>query len=67
MAFAFFRGAPPPGNSITKIIDNQGVNIQTDTDQKQVCQTAAGTSPISGSCIANSNDQVTESGGILKK
>jgi hypothetical protein len=61
MAFA------TPGNSITKNIDNQGVNVQTDTDQKQVCQTAAGSSPISGSCIANSNDQITESGGILRK
>jgi hypothetical protein len=68
MAFAFrFGGAPPPGNSITKTINNQGVNVQTDTDQKQDCQTVGETSAMSGSCVANSNNQITESGGTLKK
>jgi hypothetical protein len=66
VAFAQFH-RPPPGNSITKTLDNQGVNVQTGTDQKQNCETAGETSPMSGSCIANSNNQITESGGILKK
>ena len=60
-------GRPPPGNSITKTIDTQGVNIQTGTDQKQDCRTIGGNSPISGSCTATSSNTVTESGGILKK
>ena len=47
--------------------NNTGINVQTDTNQKQNCESVGGTSPISGSCIANSNNQITESGGILKK
>ncbi|HYA83685.1 MAG TPA: hypothetical protein VEH06_09600 [Candidatus Bathyarchaeia archaeon] len=66
MAFAQFH-RPPPGNSITKTLDNQGVNVQTDTNQKQDCLTAGGSSGISGSCTASSTDTVTQSGGILKK
>jgi len=66
MAFGLGRFSTP-GNSTTNTIDNQGVNVQTDTNQKQNCQSVGGTSPISGSCIANSNNQITESGGILKK
>jgi hypothetical protein len=53
--------------TITKTTTNTGVNVQTNTDQKQECQTAAGNSPISGSCTATSSNTVTESGGILKK
>jgi hypothetical protein len=57
------------GNSNSLLVDgnNTGINVQTDTNQKQDCQTAGGTSAISGSCIANSNNQITESGGIVKK
>ncbi|MFY9794730.1 MAG: hypothetical protein WAK17_18210 [Candidatus Nitrosopolaris sp.] len=54
-------------DNITKIINNKGVNVQTDTNQKQDCQTAGETSPISNSCTATSTDTVTQSGGILKK
>ncbi len=53
--------------TITKTTTITGINVQTDTDQNQECQTASGNSPISGSCIANSNDQIIQSGGILKK
>jgi hypothetical protein len=53
--------------TITKTTTNTGVNVPTDTDQKQECQTAGGTSPISGSCTASSTDTITQSGGILKK
>jgi hypothetical protein len=54
-------------DNITKIINNKGVNVQTYTNQKQDCQTAGETSPISNSCTATSTDTVTQSGGILKK
>ena len=52
--------------TITKHTNNTGVNVQTDTNQKQNCETAGGTSPISMSCTGNSNDQVTQSGGVKK-
>jgi hypothetical protein len=57
------------GSSNGLLVDenNTGISVQTDTDQKQDCLTAGGSSPISGSCVANSNDQITQSGGILKK
>ncbi len=45
---------------------NTGVNVQTDTNQKQDCLTTGGSSPISMSCTANSNDRVTQSGGLNK-
>jgi glucan phosphoethanolaminetransferase (alkaline phosphatase superfamily) len=54
-------------DNITKIINNKGVNVQTYTNQKQDCQTAGETSPISNSCTATSTDTVTQSGGVLKK
>jgi hypothetical protein len=47
--------------------NNTGVNVQTDTNQKQNCVTAGSMSPLSGSCTAHSTNTVTESGGILKK
>ncbi len=50
--------------TITKHTNNTGVNVQTDTNQKQNCATAGGNSGITMSCTANSNDQVTQSGGI---
>jgi hypothetical protein len=53
--------------TITKSVNNTGVNVPTDTDQKQNCQTAGGSSGISGSCTASSTDTITQSGGILKK
>ena len=55
--------------TITKNIrvNNTGVNVPTDTDQKQNCETAGSGSTIGGSCTAFSQDTVTQSGGILKK
>ena len=50
--------------TITKHTNNTGINVPTDTDQKQNCETAGGSSGIAMSCTANSNDQVTQSGGI---
>jgi hypothetical protein len=58
-----------PGSKDGLLVDgnNTGINVQTDTNQKQDCQTVGGTSPMSSSCIANSNNHITESGGILMK
>jgi hypothetical protein len=53
--------------TVTKTTNNSGVNVPTETNQKQYCQSAGGTSGISGSCIGTSTDTVTQSGGILKK
>jgi hypothetical protein len=54
-------------DTITKRVNNTGINVPTDTDQKQDCETAGGTSPITGSCHATSSDTITQSGGILKE
>jgi hypothetical protein len=53
--------------TITKNTNNTGVNVQTDTHQKQDCQTVGGTSGMANSCIGTSTDTVTQSGGLLKK
>jgi hypothetical protein len=53
--------------TIRKSTTNTGVNVPTDTDQKQNCETAGGTSGIDRSCTASSFDQITQSGGVLKK
>jgi hypothetical protein len=47
----------------TKVFENSRTNIQTDTNQRQECETAGGTSPISGSCTAASSNTITQSGG----
>jgi len=53
--------------TITKNLNNTGVNVPTDTDQKQDCQTVGGKSGISGSCLATSTDKINQTGGILKR
>ena len=53
--------------TITKHFNNTGVNVQTDTDQKQYCDTAGGYSGIKDSCTAASSDKVDQSGGIKKE
>ena len=53
--------------TITKNVNNTGVNVQTDTNQKQDCLTAGGTSGLANSCQGTSTDMVTQSGGILHK
>ena len=40
------------------------LHVGTNTQQKQECKTAGGTSPISGSCTATSNDWISQSAGI---
>jgi len=54
-------------STITKNVNNTGVNVQTDTNQKQDCLTAGGTSGLANSCQGTSTDTVTQSGGILHK
>jgi hypothetical protein len=42
-----------------------GISVTTNTNQLQNCQTAGGTSPITGSCIGTSTNTITESGGVI--
>jgi len=58
-AFAHKKGA-------NKSFQNSGIAVPTITAQLQKCETAGGTSEITGSCIATSTNTVTESGGIVK-
>jgi hypothetical protein len=62
--------------SITKNVDNTGINVQTHTNQKQQCDTVGGSSPIAGigfggrgvgSCNAGSLDRINQTGGELTK
>ena len=43
----------------------KGIKISADTEQKQECQTAGGTSLITGSCSAVSTNNLTNSGGVI--
>jgi hypothetical protein len=53
--------------TITKNVNNTGVNVQTDTNQKQDCLTAGANSGVTNSCTATSTDNINQQGGILKK
>ncbi len=53
--------------TITIHVNNTGINVPTDTDQKQECQTAGGSSGISGSCQATSTDRINQTGGQLTR
>ncbi|MDQ6863756.1 MAG: hypothetical protein M3044_08015 [Thermoproteota archaeon] len=46
---------------------NDGISVPTVTKQKQECQTAGGTSPVTGSCTALSTNNITQSGGVLSE
>jgi hypothetical protein len=46
-------------------LKNKGISTPTTTKQPQLCITAGGNSPITGSCIATSTNTVTESGGVV--
>jgi hypothetical protein len=64
-----FRGipAPTPGISITKDLSNTGINIQTNTNQKQTCVATSSNSGISGSCITSATHRVDQSGAELRR
>jgi hypothetical protein len=53
------------GNMAFAFKGNNGISVPTDTQQKQECQTAGGTSLITGSCTALSTNVITQTGGIL--
>ena len=44
---------------------NKGISTPTITKQVQLCITAGGNSPITGSCAATSTNTVTQSGGVV--
>jgi len=46
---------------------NDGINVPTITKQPQECQSAGGTSPITGACIATSTNTIDESGGVISE
>jgi hypothetical protein len=46
---------------------NEGISVPTDTQQKQECQTAGGTSPVSDSCTASSLNTISQLGGLLRE
>ncbi|MFZ0895237.1 MAG: hypothetical protein WAZ77_12115 [Candidatus Nitrosopolaris sp.] len=48
-------------------INNTGINVPTDTQQQQECETAGGSSGVSNSCHADSTDNISQSGGIMKE
>jgi hypothetical protein len=54
-------------NDGNKTKGNDGISIHTDVKQKQECQTAGGTSPITGSCLAVSTNTVNNTGGVLSE
>ncbi|MGC1932119.1 MAG: hypothetical protein WA667_24365 [Candidatus Nitrosopolaris sp.] len=54
-------------DNVTKVLDNKGISVQTDTNEKAQCDTAGGTSPVSTSCGEGSTDTITNSGGQLHK
>ena len=55
--------------SLPQLFKNQGegINVQTNTDQKQKCDTTGGSSGITDSCKATTRDGITQSGGELRK
>src|SRR5215831_13373173 len=44
----------------TQVYKNSNINIQTDTNQGQACETAGGASPISGSCTTSSSNTISQ-------
>jgi hypothetical protein len=44
----------------TKVFENSHINVQTDTNQGQACETAGGASPISGSCSTSSSNTISQ-------
>jgi hypothetical protein len=44
----------------TNVFENSHINVQTDTGQRQDCETAGSASPISGSCTASSTDTISQ-------
>jgi hypothetical protein len=51
--------------ALAKTKSNDGISIPTITKQNQECQTAGGTSPVTGACIATSTNTIDNSGGVV--
>ncbi|MFZ0510438.1 MAG: hypothetical protein WAM14_02430 [Candidatus Nitrosopolaris sp.] len=54
-------------DNVTKVLDNKGINVKTSTNQQAQCDTAGGSSAVTGSCGEGSKDNITNSGGQLHK
>ena len=54
-------------NNGNKTKGNDGISIHTATKQKQECQTAGATSPVTASCTALSTNTVNNTGGVLSE
>src|SRR5947209_17529364 len=50
-----------------KTKENDGISIPTKTQQKQECETAGGTSPVTASCTAVSLNHVSNSAGVQRE
>ena len=51
--------------AFAKTKSNDGISVPTDVQQKQECETAGGTSPVTDSCTAVSTNTITQDGGVL--
>jgi hypothetical protein len=49
------------------LTSNTGINVQTDINQKQECDSAGATSPITNSCHTTSTTTVTQSGSVHQR
>ena len=58
-------GDKAKGNGHENGHGNDGISVPTDTRQNQECETAGGTSPVTGSCTAFSTNTIDQSGGLL--
>jgi len=47
--------------------ENGGINVRSDTNKKQECETAGGVSPVTASCSATSMNTVAQNGGGLSE
>jgi hypothetical protein len=50
-----------------KAFVNTGILVPVITAQQQECETAGGTSAVTGSCTATSTNTVDQSGGIVRE
>ena len=51
--------------TVTKNVDNTGINVQTHTDQKRQCDTAGGSSPIGGTTGGSGSQSMGAGAGKL--
>ena len=53
--------------AFAKTKGNDGISVPTDTQQKQECQTAGGTSLITASCTGVSTNIISHLGGLMRE